>query len=241
MAGSREFDGVGDDIRFALTRPNPASAVTQVLVLDLDAVGTDTYLSAVGYDPELGRDLNVLYYRSAGTISYGTSATSPTAGAWQVIAVAKAAGTVRPRFHRVVFGGAASHEDGTVAVGDVAASAPWVLGGDGDRGAWQLDGRCAAWAMFDRALSDGEVAGCTTWSAIGALAPVAGGIRLDGSPPFPGQTAINGTSHSADEPTGFWPSTGPAAHVNDGSGAAAVTTYVNVGGRAVTATVSVAG
>jgi len=241
MPGSRDFNGTTDDIRFALTSTNPARAVTQLLVVDLDAVGSDTYLSASGYDPELGRDFNVLYYRSAGTVSYGTSATSPTAGAWQVIAVTKAAGTVRPRFHRVVIGGAAAHEDGTVALGDVAAGAPWVVGGDGDQGAWQLDGRCAAWATFDRVLTDGEIEGCTTWAAIVALSPLDGGVRLDGSPPFTRQTAINGTVHSAAEPSGFWPPAAATVHLHDGSRAVPATVWVHDGSGAAAAGVTIAG
>lgn len=160
-----------------------------------------------------------LYHDALGTFIDAGSGVDVTTGAWWLIGVSKPEGEEPIRFHRVrLSDGSASHAD---AVGAPAPDVPdpytgvaWGIGGYRGIDDPDFEGLIAAVAVWNVHLGDADFAAMKSWTGIFGRAPRAI-WRLDGSDPFADQTGrdndqlptggLTGTSHSADDPSGFWP------------------------------------
>lgn len=81
-----------------------------------------------------------------------------SAGAWQVIAVTKPAGTAAPRFHRKAIGsGGWIHITGDTALPDIAGTTDTVFLGSFTNGGVTKDTRHAVSAVYDSELTDSDV------------------------------------------------------------------------------------
>lgn len=220
MAGSRTFNGAGDEVQFALGS-GPTTAYTLAVVMKPVDLG-------VGHSGGIvleERSTNEFYQyftdaantqdiSSQSTDAFGTTATQPIDRTWNTTIVGKTAGTNRPRFSRINLStGIAAHEDGNTTLLNWASATGWRVGRyPSNEAALDYSGQVAAIGIWTRNLTDVERATLRTYGAFVALTPnilwrfdgsVATPIA-DGSGGAATQSSITGTTHSTDEPTGFW-------------------------------------
>lgn len=247
---SRFFDGnfATESIVFA---PGNATfdqgPITMVALVKQTSVATAFVLAGLN----AGTDVyGLLTDASRPYISRDFSAGGPlfTVDDWWWLAVTKAAGNVAPRWHlrNVTTGGAWTHANGTTAVTDGTGPVDTIVVGNlTAAGANDWRGLIAAVAVFGSALSDAQIEGaCTLAAADLATAGPAWGTVFDQSSTataavdFTGgggnQTAISGTSVSADDPPG-WSYTVPPPSVNANRSPATVTAVAAIAAPTVQA------
>ncbi len=206
MSGSLTF-ATGDSLTVSLGAATVTAAYTQILVTKwTDPVsGTVNALKAGSDNCNLitdsgGTDLGLWN----GTNVRDSTVSIPFAG-WAALAVTKAAGTATGRAHKYDWAtGAWTHGAMSGTSANVTVTTSWIIG------TGIFAGNVAAFSVGKSALADATFDALTnvTWQGIRALA-LEENWRLDGSGSFNGtgtstQSAISGTSHSTDEPPGFW-------------------------------------
>lgn len=209
--GSRRWGALTDRIVFPLSGGAPTTAATIAVLVKPDAGNTQAvYIADGAINSELYRDTDGLHAFHGGGDSASAAAT-PLDAEWQVLAWTKAAGTVRPRLHRVRFGGAgaAVHAVGDATLPDDSPFTSWVLGyyNGADYG---FSGLAAAAGVWRSELSDAVIESLVTEAGWIAASPSAWWSERDGfatdRTSGAARTSISGTTHSTDEPAGFWPS-----------------------------------
>lgn len=242
MSGSKLFGGVDDALVFdALWNAAPSAAFTIAIVAKPTAVaGTQTLVQWLPFnDLVFGLNGTSLFVYSDNITPDTVTAASglvATAGAWQLFALTKPAGTRQLKFHRVLLSsGAGTHVFGAgspPAMPDIHAG-DWRLGNYSWNNGLSFVGGIAAAAIWNRDITetspgvfdDTVIDGLRTWRDLFHQAPRAA-WRLDGST-FYDETGRNnnlidaiGTTHDSDEPSGYWPvATTGSSYRSYGSGA----------------------
>ncbi len=224
--GSRAFGALTDKITFPLSGATVTAAFTIAVLVRPNAGNTQSvFVEDAGKNVELYRETDGLVgWSSAGAKS---TAAIPLDSEWQLLACTKAAGTVAPRLHRVRFGGpAAVHGVGDASLANASASGSWVLGWY-NGSAYDFRGSLASAAVWKSALSDGAVELLVTEAGWAAALPDVWWSERDGFAAdrisSSARLSISGTSHSTDEPSGWWtvsgasPQAGGFPRLADGS------------------------
>jgi hypothetical protein len=214
--GSRAFGALTDKITFPLSGATVTAAFTIAVLVKPNAGNTQSvFVEDAGKNVELYRETDGLVgWSSAGAKS---TAAIPLDSEWQLLACTKAAGTVAPRLHRVRFGGpAAVHAVGDASLANASASGSWVLGWY-NGSAYDFRGLLASAAVWKSALSDGAVELLATEAGWAAALPDVWWSERDGFAADRvsslARLSISGTSHSTDEPAGWWTVSGASASV----------------------------
>jgi len=149
------------------------------------------------------------------------------AGEWLLVAVTKPAGTSVPRMHVYRYStGTWVREDGDAPVGDVSTVVQTVAFGAWEQTQDPWDGRIAAVAMWDAALTDQQLDGLTArladWLASGAVAvwPLGADPVVDATGGGADQTGSAGTM-VVDDPTLPFDPSPSSGDDHQGAGAAA--------------------
>lgn len=207
MSGSLSFNGTGDALTVSLGAANVTAAFTWAFVVkatDKNAGVADAMDDSAGTFNFGANSSDELFWYNGTTVSQNATLVW-SYGSWIVLIVRKAAGSATPRMSKVLLpSGTTTHANATTgAIANKSATTSYRIGGHVN-----FQGLVACTAMAKSNLADGVVAGLLNWSAF-----VGAGFderwRLDGTAPFNGsgtstQSALTGTSHSTDEPPGFW-------------------------------------
>lgn len=229
MSGSRSFAS-GDHLDFALGTA-PTAAFTVMVVLKPSSASADqTWLcdrSSANYVFGLDGGQLAIF----GSSSNYVASPLPRTTAWQNMIYAKSAGSTPGVFSRVPLDGSSvTHANASGGnYPDSAATVGWRIGKAMFSG-YDFSGLIAAVAVFNRYVGSADRATTVTLAAIEALRPLhlwdeRDGFTRDFGSGGANRTAISGTSHSTDEPSGFWgsaPPTPDGAMVGAGDGHAVV-------------------
>lgn len=206
------FDGTDDVITFGSAAPGAGSAAHTLLVVAKNVSGT-SWASLIERESSggslvhgMGRRSNSnLYYAPTGGIQDGGASFVITATTtWWVLAVTHPGGTAAPRYHKVnVGGGSPTHAAGSSTTpGGTAARVK--LGGDDDFANFLM---AAAAVWQGTALADADIDGIATDATTQSIADLTPTWLSDADDQFAtdlvgsaDQTAIVGTSSSADDP-----------------------------------------
>jgi hypothetical protein len=224
MITVRSFDGSDDTIQTSIGSCNINGAVTMLAIVYLDDLGqSNTFFRVQNAGGTKGWSLISL--QTSGLIRFANitvdnrdSTTALIAGTWYLIAATKATGTVTSRFHIYDYSAETwVHEDttGGTTSNIVSPDMDRINFGSNGGGLNLHDGKMAACALWNAALSDGDLeslvpgdyADITGFST----APV-GAWRFDQASPGDGleddigsadETSITGTASVLEAPFGF--------------------------------------
>jgi hypothetical protein len=208
VSGSLAFNGSGDALTVSLGAANVTAAFTWALVVkptNPTAGGSNAVTdSADGFNHYIKDDASDAIAWWNGSVEHHNTGILSTDATWQVQVIRKAAGSATPVFSKVLLTtGVASHgNSGGGAAANKSATTSYRIGGT------LFVGLVACMAIAKTNFSDAAVAALLNFAAFRSA-----GFdeiwKLDGSAAFNGsgtstQTTLTGTTHSTDEPAGFW-------------------------------------
>lgn len=223
---TREFNGTSDKLVLdngALGAINNSVAFSAMMLVKPTTIGgSDEGIHAIAngttglesmYSPSAG-DGRLFWGSDSPAADVGNStAIGFSAGAWQIIGVSKASGTVTPRFHRSALGGANSHSACASTIGTSATAATQIFVGCFPDSTGFFAMRTAVLAFFTSELADADYNNINTNAStdwiLNNLSPAVlcefnqasvGTAVTDLTGGGADQTSVTGTTAVADDP-----------------------------------------
>lgn len=215
---SRLFDGVNDEVQWAVGNCNLTTAYSIVCLIKLDSgVSWQAFLGneapVTGSEIAMGRhNSGVIATYSQGGIGASTGVAIDSTDGWVLIATTRAAGTgVIPTHHKYPIGGSATHTAATGARDNQASQVGGKIVFGQIDGSDFFKGRLAVAAEWTTALSDANIESLVTnltrahWLS---LSPVGlwdelDAFNTDHTGGGASRTSLVGTTDDADDPAGW--------------------------------------